>query len=258
MRWIETHLEGHIAQLILKRKDAANALNQEMLDEIMETFHGWQNDLNVRAIVITGDGEKVFSAGADLKERKTMNESEVKKAVAKIGEMVNTVERMPIPVIAAINGAAIGGGLELALACDLRIASENSKFALTETGLGIIPGAGGTQRLPRTIGVQRAKEMIFTGKKIEASLAYDWGLILSVVPSRSLMVEAMGLAEAISKNAPIAIRQAKKAINNGMEVDLNTGLTIEKKAYEMTIPTKDRKEGLQAFKEKRNPVFKGE
>ncbi|MBU9720754.1 MULTISPECIES: enoyl-CoA hydratase [Bacillaceae] len=258
MKCIEAKVEGHIAQLTLKRPESANALSQAMLDEILMQLEEWKYDSQVRAMIITGDGEKVFCAGADLKERKGMDAPAVKKAVTKIGKMVTAVEEMPIPVIAAINGAAFGGGLELALACDLRIASNNATFALTETSLGIIPGAGGTQRLPRAIGEQRAKEMIFTGKRIDASLAHDWGLIIQVTTPKQLLDKATELAKEITKNGPIAVKQAKLAINAGRNVDLRTGLVIEKNAYEITIPTEDRLEGLQAFKEKRKPNFKGE
>lgn len=258
MTFIETTIKDHIGYLILKRKESANALSQALLDEIASTLHEWKFNTSLRAIIITGDGEKVFCAGADLKERRGMNETEVRQAVAKIGQTVNVVEDMPIPVIAALNGSAFGGGLELALACDLIIAADHGKFGLTETTLAIIPGAGGTQRLPRLIGVQRAKEMIFTGKRISAETACEWGLFLKAVPLASLMEEAEQLANAISKNGPVAIKQAKYAIDQGMNTDIKTGLSIEQKAYELTIPTKDRIEGLTAFKEKRAPVYTGE
>ncbi|WP_307324371.1 enoyl-CoA hydratase [Evansella vedderi] len=255
---MDVSIKGHIAYLTLKRKGSANALSQALLDEMMTVFQQWKFDPSIRTIIITGDGDNVFCAGADLKERRDMNETQVRQAVNKIRQTIQMVEDMPIPVIAAINGSAIGGGLELALACDLRLASDQAKFALTETTLAIIPGAGGTQRLPRAIGTQRAKEMIYTGKRITAETAESWGLILKVVSQDSLLEEATKLANEIGQNGPIAIKQAKFAINQGIEVDLKTGLSIEEKAYELTIPTKDRKEGLTAFKEKRSPVYTGE
>ena len=161
-------------------------------------------------------------------------------------------------MICALNGSAFGGGLELALACDIRVAADTAQLGLTETSLGIIPGAGGTQRLPRLIGKGKAKELIFTAKRITAKEAEQIGLVEYVVPREQLMEKAMEIAEQIVVNAPIAVMQAKIAINRGLDVDLATGLRIEQMAYDITIPTKDRLEGLQAFKEKRKPVYKGE
>ena len=257
MNFIEASVEEHTGYLTLKRKEAANALSLVMLDEITQQLNEWKFDKDIRAVVITGDGEKVFCAGADLKERIGMSETEVRQAVSKIRKTVNLVEEMPVPVIAAINGSAFGGGLELALACDIRISSENAQFGLTETSLAIIPGAGGTQRLPRAVGMQRAKEMVYTAKRISADTAYSWGLLLKVVPPNLLLAEAGDLAQEISRNGPVAVRQAKYAMNYGNEVDLRTGLAMEEKAYEITIPTEDRLEGLNAFKEKRKPNFTG-
>jgi methylglutaconyl-CoA hydratase len=187
-----------------------------------------------------------------------MNEREVRRTVSLIRAVINEVEELPQPVLAAVNGAALGGGLELALACDIRMASSHAQFGLTETSIGIIPGAGGTQRLPRLIGSGRAKELIFSARKIDASEAKEIGLVEYVTSKNELMTKALELAERIVQNAPLAIRQAKLAINKGIEVDLNTGLSIEQLAYEAVIPTKDRLEGLQAFKEKRPPIYKGE
>lgn len=258
MKWIHVSVDEHIGVIRLNREEAANSLSQALLSEFFTQLKNWEHDRFIRAIIITGSGKKVFCAGADLKERSRMTEIEVRQAVQNIRETFNLVAKMPQPVIAAINGAAIGGGLELALACDLRIASKQATFALTETSLGIIPGAGGTQRLPRLIGIERAKRMIFTGEKIAVEKAMEWGLISYYVDEHHLFTEAKQLAQQIVKNAPIAIQQAKFAIDRGMEVDLNTGISIEKKAYEVTIPTKDRLEGLQAFKEKRLPKYIGE
>lgn len=257
MKWINAQVEDHIGIITLNRPDAANALSQELLDELLIQLQRWRSDPSIRVLIITGSGEKVFCAGADLKERARMNEFEVRQAVAKIRNTVEAVAKMPVPVIAAINGAAIGGGLELALACDLRLATKEANFALTETSLGIIPGAGGTQRLAREIGIQKAKSMIFTGQRISTSTAQEWGLILQTTEKKELLQEARRLAKQVSHNAPLAIRQAKSAIQNGIEVDINTGLFIEEKAYEITIPTEDRLEGLAAFKEKRPPKYEG-
>ncbi|MFA9557452.1 enoyl-CoA hydratase [Evansella sp. AB-rgal1] len=258
MKYIEVTVEDSIAIVSLQRENAANALSQAMIKEITAQLDEWKLNAAIRAIIVTGAGEKGFCAGADLKERRGMSELEVRGAVGAIRDMINKLAEMPMPVIAAINGAAIGGGLELALACDLRIGADHATFALTETSLGIIPGAGGTQRLPRVIGVQRAKEMIYTGKNIDAVSAYEWGLLMKVVPPMKLIEEGKQLARQIVRNGPIAIRQAKYALNHGLEVDIQTGLKLEEKAYEVTIPTKDRLEGLLAFKEKRKPNFTGE
>ncbi|NDI34607.1 enoyl-CoA hydratase [Chengkuizengella sediminis] len=250
--------EEGIANISLNRQEAANALSLQMLNELQEVIMDIKYDRSVRCVIITGAGEKVFCAGADLKERATMDAVQVRKTVSLIRKNINDLEELPQPVIAAVNGMALGGGTELALACDIRIASENAKFGLTETSLGIIPGAGGTQRLPRLIGKGRAKELIFTARKVDSIEAKKIGLVEYVVPPENLMDKAYEVAKEIVKNAPIALSQAKIAIDKGYDVDLNTALAIEQNAYEITIPTKDRLEGLQAFKEKRKPIYKGE
>lgn len=251
-------LENGIVIMILNRPEAANSLSLQMLEELQKEIQSYKYDKTVRCLVITGSGERAFCAGADLKERAEMDRNQVRKTVSLIRDMINAIEDLPQPVIAAVNGAAFGGGTELALACDIRIASATAAFGLTETSLGIIPGAGGTQRLPRLIGKGRAKELIFTARKIEAKEAQEIGLVEYVVSAQSVLIKALELANLIVKNAPIAITQAKLSINKGCEVDLHTGLAIEQNAYEVTIPTKDRSEGLQAFKDKRQPEFKGE
>jgi methylglutaconyl-CoA hydratase len=251
-------LDHGVVILTLNRPEAANALSLNMLNELREVQQELKFNRNVRCVIITGAGEKAFCAGADLKERAQMNETQVRQTVSLIRETINEFEQLPQPVICAMNGAAFGGGLELALACDIRIAADTAKMGLTETSLAIIPGAGGTQRLPRLIGKGRAKELIYTAKRITAIEAEKIGLIEYAVPSEQLMEKAVQMANQIVENAPIAVAQAKIAINRGLEVDLNTGLKLEQMAYEMTIPTKDRLEGLQAFKEKRKPVYKGE
>lgn len=250
--------EDGIVVITLNRPNAANALSTKMLEELKNVIDTCKFDPSVRCLILTGAGEKVFCAGADLKERVGMEPQMVRKTVSLIRECINNLESLPQPVIAAVNGAAFGGGTELALACDIRVASEHAKFGLTETSLGIIPGAGGTQRLPRLVGKGRAKELIFTARRIEAQEAKEIGLVEYVVRPESLFQKAIEIASQIVRNAPIAVRQAKFAIEKGMDVDLSTGLAIEQNAYEITIPTKDRLEGLQAFKEKRPPVYKGE
>lgn len=253
-----TALENGIAIITLNRPESANALSTALLYELSHLLYDLAYRRDVRVVIFTGAGEKVFCAGADLKERSGMNETEVRKTVALIREAINQIEQLPQPVICALNGSAFGGGLELALACDIRVAADTAQLGLTETSLGIIPGAGGTQRLPRLIGKGKAKELIFTAKRITAKEAEQIGLVEYVVPREQLMEKAMEIAEQIVVNAPIAVMQAKIAINRGLDVDLATGLRIEQMAYDITIPTKDRLEGLQAFKEKRKPVYKGE
>lgn len=250
--------EDGIATITLNRPEAANALSLQMLCELHEAIGEIRFDRFVRCVIVTGAGEKAFCAGADLKERAGMDTTQVRKTVSLIRGNLNDLESLPQPVIAAVNGAAFGGGTELALACDIRVASEQAKFGLTETSLGIIPGAGGTQRLPRLIGKGRAKELIFTARRIDAKEALAIGLVEYVVPAGALLDKALEIAGQIVRNAPVALAQAKYAIDRGYEVDLHTGLAIEMNAYEVTIPTKDRLEGLRAFREKRAPRYTGE
>lgn len=247
-----------IAVLTLNRPEAANALSLQMLYELHEAIYNIKFDRQVRCVIVTGAGDKAFCAGADLKERAGMDMTQVRQTVALIRGNINDLEQLPQPVIAAVNGAAFGGGTELALACDIRVATETAKFALTETSLGIIPGAGGTQRLPRLIGKGRAKELIFTARRIDAKEALEIGLVEYVTAPGGALAKAVEIAQQIVRNGPIAVSQAKFAIDKGYDVDLQTGLAIEQNAYEVIIPTKDRLEGLQAFKEKRLPLFRGE
>jgi enoyl-CoA hydratase/carnithine racemase len=246
-----------IVTLTLNRPDSANALSLALLSEFHEVLSNLRFRSDVRVVILTGAGTKAFCAGADLKERRGMDEDQVRKTVSQIRGVVEGVANLPMPVIAAVNGVAFGGGTELALAADLRIAAESARFGLTETSLAIIPGAGGTQRLPRLIGLAKAKELIFTARRIDAATALRLGLVNDVVPDAELLPAAHRLADEIAQNGPIAVRQAKFAIDQGCEVDLRTGLAIEQKAYDVVIPTQDRLEGLAAFAEKRKPRYEG-
>lgn len=249
--------EDGVVVLTLNRPDRANALSAELLDTLYSEVQELRHDASVRAVILTGAGEKAFSAGADLKERKGMPQALVERAVLRIQDTVNAIAALPMPVIAAINGVAFGGGTELALAADLRIAAASAKMGLTETSLAIIPGAGGTQRLARIVGISKAKELIFTARRIDALTAQSIGLVNQVVEDGQVLTAATELAAEISANGPIAVRQAKFAIDQGFDTDLKTGLMIERKAYEVIIPTEDRLEGLQAFAEKRKPNYQG-
>ena len=260
---LQERTEEGILILTLNRPEAMNCFNFDLLAALSETVREANFDTSLRCIVITGrsadDPKKVsFSTGADLKERRTLTPDQVRRFIFTIRDTFTAVEQVRVPVIAAINGFAFGGGLELALACDLRIATSNAVMGLTETSLAIIPGAGGSQRLPRIVGIARAKELIFTARRIDAATALGMGLVNRVVEPPELMPAALKLAREIAKNGPVGVAQAKFAINYGMEASLGVALPLESKAYEVTIPTKDRLEALAAFAEKRKPVFKGE
>ncbi|TFD99244.1 enoyl-CoA hydratase-related protein [Jeotgalibacillus salarius] len=257
METIQLEQRNGVATITLNRPEAMNAFNYQMLSELGQTAEALRINSDVRVVVIRGAGDKAFSVGADLKERKTLTDQQVKRNIYKIGEVFSAIEGLPQPVIAEINGHAFGGGMELALACDFRVADREAKMGLTETSLAIIPGAGGTQRLPRVIGEAKAMELILTAKRFTGEEAYGYGLLTKAVEKAALHDEVMSLAEAMLANGPIALQQAKYAIKAGMNADLQTGLKIERKAYEMTIPTEDRVEALIAFSEKRKPEFKG-
>ncbi len=245
------------AILTLNRPEVMNSFNFAMLRGLQEKIDALRFDPEIRVIIITGAGNKAFCAGADLKERATLSDVQVKEFIFTIRNLFTAVEYLPKPVIAAVNGVALGGGTELALACDIRIAASTATMGLTETRLAIIPGAGGTQRLPRLVGRGKAKELIFTGRRVDADEALQIGLVNKVVPPEKLMDACLEMAAMICETGPIAIQQAKYAINYGLETDLHTGLAIESNAYWITIPTEDRLEGLAAFREKRKPVYKG-
>ncbi|SFD77892.1 Enoyl-CoA hydratase/carnithine racemase [Lentibacillus persicus] len=249
--------DGHIAILTLNRPEAMNAMSIALLDELNDHVNTINANSSIRCTIITAAGEKAFCAGADLKERKNMTQDQVVETVNYIGRTITAIENMNMPVIAAINGAAFGGGLELALGCDIRITAAHVKMGLTETSLAIIPGAGGTQRLSRLIGLGKAKRLIFTAKPVASDEALSLGLVEQVTSLEELLEKAIDMAQEIAGNGPVALRQAKMAINKGADTDLNTGLVIEHLCYKETIPTEDRLEGLKAFKEKRKPDYQG-
>jgi len=248
---------GGFALITLNRPEAMNSLSLQMLAELGEALDQAAFDPELRCVILTGAGAKAFCAGADLKERAGMNEVEVRRTVSTIRRTMDLIENLPMPTIAAVNGAALGGGTEMALACDLRVVSETAKMGLTETSLAIIPGGGGTQRLPRIIGKAKAKELVFTARRIGADEALAIGLANRVSTPETLLEDARALAAEIAKNGPLALRAAKRAIDKGMEVDLASGLVLEATCYDTIIPTEDRVEGLTAFREKRPPVYKG-
>ncbi|MGD7009552.1 enoyl-CoA hydratase-related protein [Metabacillus sp. 84] len=246
-----------LAYVTLNRPESLNCFNFDMLMELGELTEKLRHDKETRVVIFTGAGEKAFSSGADLKERKTLSEEDVRRNVHKIRTVFHEISKLPQVTIAAVNGYAFGGGFELMLACDFRLAADHARMGLTETSWAIIPGAGGTQRLPRLIGEAKAKELILTARKLDAASAFNFGILTGITSSDRLMQECEDLAREILSNGPVAVEQAKYAISCGMETDLATGLEIEAKAYELTIPTYDRREALNAFSEKRPPQFIG-
>lgn len=248
---------GPIGIVTLNRPEVMNAFNFDMLLELSGYIDSIRINPEIQVVLFTAAGDRAFSVGADLKERKNLPQPLVYRNLNKFGEVFTAIEQIPQPTICVINGFAFGGGLELALACDFRIAANHVKVGLTETSLGIIPGAGGTQRLPRLIGETRALELILTAKHITAEEGLSYGLFTLIADNVALQKTALQFAQTILANAPIALQQAKFAVKQGMKVDIQTGLQIERKAYEITIPTEDRIEALNAFSEKRRPLFKG-
>ena len=250
--------DGHILLVTLNRPDAANALNTRMGLDLVELFELFSVDIaGLRAIVLTGAGPKAFCAGGDLKQRNGMTDEAWQAQHLVFERMLRAILACPIPVIAAVNGAAYGGGCEIAAAADFVYASDNARFALTEVTLGIMPGAGGTQNLPRAIGERRAKEMILSGLPFSAHEAETWGLVNRVLPQEQLLDAALAIAARIAGNGPIAVRQAKQAIHRGLQMSLSDGLAFEIEAYNRLVPTEDRREGVRAFNERRKAEFEG-
>ncbi|TGK03093.1 enoyl-CoA hydratase [Leptospira langatensis] len=248
-------IEDYTCIISLNRPEKRNAISRELLRELMSCIEKAGRDPKIRALVLSGEGS-VFCAGADLKERADMSEKEVHRFLDQVGACFQALENLPFPTIAALDGDAYGGGLEMALCCDFILMSHEAKVGLTETGLGIIPGAGGTQRLPRRIGRTKALELILTASVINAETALEIQLANSVWHD-SAFTAGKKLAVLLSEKAPISLKLAKLAINEGEGKDIKTALKIERKHYNKTLQTEDRLEALRAFKEKRKPEFKG-
>lgn len=250
--------DGDVVTLTIQRPEVMNCLSFPTLKRLRTLFWELSQDLSVRVVMITGAGERAFCAGADLKERKTMPLDRVPVFVKNIRRTMDDLEALPQPTIGVINGFAFGGGTEMLLACDLRVAATHAQLGLTETSLAIIPGAGGTQRLPRLIGKARAKDLILSARRVGAEEAERMGLVNRVAKEGELAAAARELAAAIAANGPVAVRAAKRAVDEGSELPLEEGLAVEAACYELTLPTQDRLEALAAFSEKRKPEYRGE
>ena len=242
----------------LNRPAVRNAINTPMAAELLDIWTQLIADpQDARCVVLTGAGDNAFCSGADLKERRDMTVEAWRVQHELFERSFWSMVDVPLPVIAAVNGHAYAGGLELSLMCDFIYAVRTARFALTEVSIGIMPGAGGTQNLPRAIGERRAREIILTGTPFSAEQAYAWGLVNRICEPGQLMSAALDTAQTIARNAPLSVRQAKKSINLGMQMDLKTGLRFEVEAYNQLVGTEDRVEGVRAFNEKRRPIFRG-
>lgn len=254
-------LERRSDEVLLVRLDrpaAANALNTRMALDLLDVFGDVSaNPQSCRAVVLTGAGDRAFCAGGDLKERLGMSDEAWQAQHLVFERMIRAVIECPVPAIAAVNGAAYAGGLEIALGCDFIYAVRTARFALTEVTIGIMPGAGGTQTLPRAVGERRAKEIILTGRPFSAEEAERWGLVNRLCDPGRVVDEALETAVAIARNAPVAVRQAKRSIHHGLGLSLADGMLFEIEAYNRTVPTEDRREGIRSFNEKRKPAFVG-
>ncbi|WNZ65736.1 enoyl-CoA hydratase-related protein [Myxococcus sp. MxC21-1] len=252
---IRLEQEGAIATLFIDRPKALNALNTKTLQELESALKSLPAD--VRVLIVTGGGEKAFVAGADIAEMAALTDAQAQEFGALGHRVMAALEALPIPTIAAVNGFALGGGSELALACDVIYASEKAKLGLPEVGLGVIPGFGGTQRLTRVVGRARAKELIFTGDRIDAAKAKEIGMVLEVLPADGLLAHCRAVAEKILKNSPLAISKAKQVIEAGADQDLRAANDIERKAFGDLFGSEDQREGMKAFLEKRTATFTG-
>ncbi len=250
MEFITYEADGQIGIITINRPKALNALNSTVLEELDQALNAVDLE-NIRCLILTGAGEKSFVAGADIGEMSTLTKAEGEAFGKKGNDVFRKLETFPIPVIAAVNGFALGGGCEISMSCDIRICSENAVFGQPEVGLGITPGFGGTQRLARLVGPGKAKEMIYGARNIKADEAYRIGLVNNVYPIEELMPAAKKLASTIARNAPIAVRNCKRAINEGLQVDMDQAIIIEEKLFGDCFESCDQREGMTAFLEKR-------
>ncbi len=248
---------GDVLLVTLDRPEVSNAFNTGAALELCELFERLRAARPCQCVVITGAGEKAFCAGADLKERNSLTDEQWRSQHEVFERMFRAVRDCPIPVIAAVNGAAYAGGLELVLHCDFAYASRTAKFALTEVSLGIMPGGGGTQTLPRAVGERRAKELILAARPFSAEEALAWGVVNKLCGPGKVLKHTLEVARRIAAHAPLSVRQAKDAIRQGLQTDLSSAMRLEVKAYNRLVGTEDRREGLRAFNEKRKPKFKG-
>ena len=246
---------GNVLVATLDRPGVANAFDTRLALDLCELFGNL--DAQIRCVVLTGAGDKAFCSGADLKERNSLGEDEWRSQHEIFERMFRAVRDCPVPVVAAVNGAAYAGGLELVLLCDFAYAVRSARFALTEVSLGIMPGGGGTQTLARTAGERRAKELILSARPFSAEEALAWGVVNRLCDAERLLAETLETAQRIASLAPLAVRQAKRAIREGLQLDLASGMELEIEAYNRLVGTEDRKEGIRAFNEKRKPVFRG-
>ncbi len=253
-----TERRGAVETWTIDGAPRRNSITTAMLSELGALLARSASDRALRCVVLTGAGDRAFCAGADLKERARMSDGEVHAFHEGLRAALRAIEESPQVFIAAMNGAALGGGLELALACDLRIAADSAQMGLPEVSLGIIPGGGGTQRLARLVGVARAKDLVLTARRVGAAEALAMGLVARVVLARRIADEAQALAEQVARNAPVSLRQAKRAIDRGFHLPLDEALALENRMYQDCLGTRDRVEALRAFAEKRPPVFTGE
>ena len=250
--------QPHTLLVTLNRPEVANAMNTQMGLDLLALFDAINGAPNrQRCIVLTGAGARAFCAGGDLKQRNGMTDQQWQDQHLIFERAIRAIVQCPVPVIAAVNGAAYAGGMEIALCADFIYAAEHARFALTEVTLGIMPGAGGTQNLPRAVGARRAKEILLTGKPFDVQQAFAWGMVNRVCKADALLAEALETAAAIAANAPISTRQVKQAVNYGLNMDLASGMMFEIEAYNRMVPTEDRREGIRAFNEKRKPMFQG-
>jgi len=253
---IETGAD-RVGLITMNRPEVRNAMNTQMMTDLRDCFANFYVEHDAASCLVLTGAQGAFCSGGDLRERKGMTDATWRRQHAIVEQMVRAIHDCPIPIIAAVNGPAYAGGMEIALCADFIYAAEHARFALTEVTLGIMPGAGGTQNLPRAVGARRAKEILLTGKPFTAQQGFEWGMVNRVCAADTLLSEAMETAATIAANAPISTRQIKQSVNYGLNMDLGSGMMFEIEAYNRMVPTEDRREGIRAFNEKRRPVYQG-